>query len=260
MAEQRKHEQENIYREVHTVNKSKIGLIIGGIFLVASGIFGVYFILQMKKPVYEENKNNQNVQAMIVYDQISYDKITDSSSKIDLINIFKSETDKVEKPGSIKSIFLTQEINGVKTFLPFADLIKMMKLTASGSLVRSLSDEYMIGTYTNTEGTSSDLFFVFRSKDYNHSYAGMLDWESTILDDMFSVFHIDVSGDNKSLFVKPFSDTFVDNKDARVLYDINNKPLLYYVFAYKDYLIITSSNNAIKEIISRLVTQNTKPL
>jgi hypothetical protein len=81
-----------------------------------------------------------------------------------------------------------------------------------------------------------------------------------MLDDMFAVFEINVSGDNKYLFEKKFKDVFINNKDARVLTDNNNNPLLYYLFIDKENFVITQSEDAIKEVISRLFTKNIKPL
>jgi hypothetical protein len=55
-------------------------------------------------------------------------------------------------------------------------------------------------------------------------------------------------------------DIIINNKDARVLLNEDGKPILYYMFVDKNNLIITDSIDAIKEIVSRLMLKNIKPL
>ena len=134
------------------------------------------------------------------------------------------------------------------------------------SLQRSLTGRYMLGTYTSTEidaQTNTNkpyLFLILQTKDYNNAYAGMLAWEGTLLDDMFPIFGIDMSGDNKQLLGKPFKDILIDNKDARILADKDGNGLLYYILPDKENIVITNSEEAIKEIKSRLITKKIKPL
>ena len=118
----------------------------------------------------------------------------------------------------------------------------------------------MVGTYTPAAENKSHLFLMFEIKDYNQSYAGMLAWERTLLNDMFPFFKIDVSGDSSNLLNTPWKDTIINNKDVRVLYDKNSNSLLYYIFIDKSNFLITDNEDTIKEIISRLLTKNTKPL
>jgi hypothetical protein len=128
------------------------------------------------------------------------------------------------------------------------------------SLVRSLEDSYMIGTYLPRGEEKAHLFIMFQTKDYNIAYASMLSWEGTLLDDVFAMFGIDVSGDKKELFDEPWKDIIINNKDARVLSNKDGVPVLYYLFLDKSYFMITDNLDTIKEVSSRMITKNIKPL
>lgn len=272
MAEKNKREQEVVNQEVKVTNRSKVFLTVGGIVVIILAIGGAYFLFQKFQNSNVAQQTTQNVKSIISSDTNSFDSTQNVTNKIDLINLLDTERGTPGDAGSIKAIFLTKQIDGKPALLPLKDFVSLLGLTAPESLIRSLSDQYMVGTYTKNKEVvvdaetgkdttnKSSLFFIFQTKDYNNAYAGMLGWENTMLDDMFAVFHIDVSGDNSSLFEKPFRDIVINNKDARVLYDKNSKALLYYIFIDKNTFVISDSQDSIKEIISRLLLQNIKPL
>ncbi|HUC88850.1 MAG TPA: hypothetical protein VMR49_02360 [Candidatus Paceibacterota bacterium] len=258
MAEQKRHEMEKVYEEEKKISTSKILMIIGGLILIVSSIAGLYFIFQKKNA---DNAVQQAIikpNALISYDDQSYIDVTNVSSGANLVNLIKSEAAKPEKQGAIKSLFLTANANGSTALIKLRDFLSLMGVTASSSLIDSFSDRYMIGTYTPAD--KPHLFLLFEIKDYNQAYAGMLAWERSLLSDMFLLFQIDISGSNSGLLNASWKDIIINNKDARVLYDQNNNPLLYYIFIDKNNFVIADSQDTIKEIISRLLTQNTKPL
>lgn len=260
MAEQKRHEMEKVYEEEKKISTSKILLIIGGLVLIISSIIGLYFLFQKKNT---DNIAQQIIGAtvtLISYDDQSYIDTTNISASINLINAIKLEMSKSEKQGAVKSFFFTRNTNGIISLIPLKDLLSLINVTASSSLINSFSDKYMVGTYTPAAENKSHLFLMFEIKDYNQSYAGMLAWERTLLNDMFPFFKIDVSGDSSNLLNTPWKDTIINNKDVRVLYDKNSNALLYYIFIDKSNFLITDNEDTIKEIISRLLTKNTKPL
>jgi len=118
-----------------------------------------------------------------------------------------------------------------------------------------------MGTYTplNTN-KKTNLFLIIKIKNYNLAYAGMLEWEKTIIYDLFTFFRINIKGDNNKLLNKPFQDVIIKNKDIRVLYNEEGIGVFFYLFSNRKTLIISDSQNAIKEIITRLLIQKTKPV
>jgi hypothetical protein len=269
LAEQNKREQENINKRASVTNKSKVFLVIGGVILIIGAIAGSYYLLQKNNTTNVQTPKT-TVESIISSDINSFISTDKATNKTDLINLLDSEKSKQEKSGSIKSIFLTKQKDGQTALLPFNEFLSLADFTAPNALIRSLSDSYMIGIYTQNDSIAdassdsnknkSNLFFIFKTKDYNNTYAGMLTWEKTMLDDMFPIFHIDVSGDNSQIFEKSFQDIIIENKDARVLYDTKGNPILFYLFTDKNNLVISDNEEAIKEVIARLITQNAKPL
>ncbi|MGM3243131.1 hypothetical protein, partial [Bacillus cereus group sp. Bc237] len=70
----------------------------------------------------------------------------------------------------------------------------------------------------------------------------------------FTLFNLPKPDD--SPLKKPCNDMVVNNKDARVLYGENREGLLYYAFVNKNNIVITSSLDALKEVITRLIIKN----
>lgn len=269
LAEKEKREREEIYKEASGTNTSKFLLVIGGIILISLSIVGLFFLFKkdiIPNPSVQSIGNNST---LISFDEEARIDTESANTEIDLAKLINLEVDKSGKPGTIKSIFLTKDTNGTQELLGIKDLMSLMNTGAPSALIRTLSDEYMIGTFTdvinpnNTDPSvrpKTHLFLIFKIKDYNQAYAAMLDWEKVMLHDMFTLFNIDVSGNRSDLFEKPWKDIVVDNKDARILYDQDGNDILYYIFVNKDTFIITNSKETIKEIDLRLLAKTTKPL
>ena len=81
---------------------------------------------------------------------------------------------------------------------------------------------------------------------------------NNILTDLAPFIGINVSSDTNYLFRKDFTDSIVENKNARVLYDNDGKPVLMYIFANDNSVIITNAQNAAHEIMLRLASGEVK--
>ncbi len=261
LAEQAKKEREALYKKAEGSNGSKVLMLLGGLILIGAAIGGAYYFANKKKIENTPVETKKNIEALISYDDQAFLDMTSATSAIDAANIIQTEVKKEGKAGQIKSLFLTHTITGKPELVGLENFISLIRITAPSSLIRSLTDEYMVGTYQGVgTGARSHLFLVFQTKDYNQSYAGMLGWERTMFDDLFTLFNIDITENRTDIFETPWKDTLINNKDARVLYDKKGTPLLYYIFFTKDAFIITDDENTIKEVGGRLLTKQIKPL
>jgi hypothetical protein len=264
LAEQAKHENEATYLKAEGTKFQKVIWVGGGIFLIALGLVGSYFVFQTKKKaqtIPATPTTQQNVSTIISYDSHAFIDATGATTNADMVSLLTPEIVKPQDSGTIKSIFLTKQTANGQQLLGMSDLIAKLQLTAPASLTRTLSDTYMVGTYEPTDtGATPHLFLILQTNDYGQAYAGMLAWEKTLFSDFFALFSVDVSGSRQDLFGMPFKDVIIENKDARILYDDANKEVLYYIFIDQNTLMITDSQDAIKEVIARLITKNTKPL
>lgn len=264
MAEQNKHEREDLYRKAEGTGLTKTLFILGGIILILCSYFVTSYVIQKNKETTSPltKTSDTNIKQAISYDSQSFVDTTQIENSDDFINLIKPEINKIGKPDSISSIFLTNVIAGKNKILPLENFSSLMNLTIPSSLLRSLSDSYMVGVYTKqvlASGEKPSLFLMFDVKDYNIVYAGMLEWEKSIVDDLSNLFEINKSNIEDG-FKTQFKDIVINNKDARVLYDKNGNDILYYIFIDKNNLVITNKQETINKIITRLLLEKTKPL
>lgn len=266
LAEQNKHEREDLYRKIEGTPTKKIFWFIGGVILIAGAIYGSTFLFE-KKIEKEKPQIIEKVETIISYDEISDLDLVNDEDLIDKLITNKKEKSKINKIDSVKFIQIKKDSGGAKESILVSEIFSKLKFTSPSSMVRALTDSYMFGTYTkNASGSTGigdslpKLFMIFQNKDYGYSYAGMLEWEKTIASDMYDIFELNTNDDKTKVNERKWRDIIINNKDARVLFNENNKPILYYVFATKDDLIITDSSEAIVEIIARLAIKNMKPL
>jgi hypothetical protein len=265
LAEQKKREGAEIIEKSQGTGLTKALWIGGGVLLVALGVGAYYYIVSQKTSGTVTNTvNPQMVQplvALVPYDQKVDLDVTNAAEGADVINLITQEISNPTQAHGLRAITLNTNTQNLTTPVTAKEFVRRIELTMPTSLVISLADSYMIGTYL-PQGIDArpHLFLMFQTKDYNTAYASLLTWENTILDDVFTLFNIHISGENKELLGKPWKDVVINNKDARALYDKQGTPVLYYLFLNKDYFIITDDIDTIREVNTRLITKNIKPL
>jgi hypothetical protein len=254
LAEKEKRERQGTYIEKEETNKSKIFLITGAVILIMGAFFIFYFLSQNKEG--EVVVIKKDIETFISYDSKSIIDVTNVTDGRELSSTI--EKDNEIDFGLIKAIFLNKKTDGVITELSSEDFISIIGTSMPESLIRSLSKNYLLGKYSEAVGLNEikkiNTFLILETKDYNQTYASMLEWEPNMLKDLFTLFNLETS--DKSIFEKSWSDLIIDNKDARVLSNINNENILYYIFINKNYLIVTDNIKAIKEISDRLNIKN----
>jgi hypothetical protein len=258
MAEKEKRDMEAEYKKAKGTNFSKILLLIGGVVLIIVAIFVASYIIQKKKvvPIPPASK----IETFLPYDSESDIDVTKATNINNLSGIIKNGEE--TKPGMIEAFFLMKKVDDVSLTFTSKDFLSLIQTTMPGALIRSLTDKYLLGKYSNGNAVNvndkSAMFLIFETTDYNQTYASMLEWEGTMLSDLFILFNIPKP--NNSLIGKPWNDIVVSNQDARVLYGENGEGILYYAFVNKNNFIITSSQEALKEVITRILIKNDKVL
>lgn len=262
LAEKEKKDKEKVLEQAEGTKTSKTLFVFGGIILIIGAIVGSYFLFQKKKELTTPVPLVSNLDTFISYDSNLYLDVTNATSVSDLSEILKKE--QTTNSGLIKALFLTKKVNNVPQLLTSQNFLSLIKSSAPGTLIRTLSDKYLLGKYTSPNSISNKdktfVFLIFQTTNYNQTYASMLEWEKTMLKDLFPIFNLNLPDMNNSIFEKPWQDIIINNRDARVLYGENNEAILYYVFVNKNNLIISNNIEAMKEIISRIIIKNAKPL
>ncbi|MBA3789469.1 hypothetical protein H0X32_03745 [Patescibacteria group bacterium] len=144
-------------------------------------------------------------------------------------------------------------------------LITALDFPAPNILLRNIDPSSTVGIVH--AGSETRTFFILKVISYERTFAGMLDWEPTIANDLsllypaypsVSVISTSTSASSSPIFLPPpasagqFVDEIVDNHDARVLRDTAGNSLIIYGYADKQTLIIARDEAAFTLLVGRL--------
>lgn len=88
---------------------------------------------------------------------------------------------------------------------------------------------------------------IFKIRDYDSAFAGIIKWERYIAADLQGLF-LSSNLNNTNNF---FEDKVVQNHDTRILNDKDGNSVLIYSFINRNYLVITTNEEPLKEIFRR---------
>jgi hypothetical protein len=137
-----------------------------------------------------------------------------------------------------------------------------------------VSPESTVGIINDS--TQTTVFFVLRADSYERTFAGMLAWEPTMLQDLGTFYSLYPASQSvtsgtasstsasstpivSSYSEQPqstgqFVDEVVDNHDARALKDTAGNTLIVYGYSDKQTLIIARDESAFTQILGRLTS------
>ncbi len=153
--------------------------------------------------------------------------------------------------GNIYTIVPTNSATST-VFAPIAQVFRMTKMP--DRLKRSLSDTYMIGTYTYDANSP---FIIVKNTFFQNAFSGMLDWEKTMRADLLPLIQVAHPDETATATSTTFADTVVSNVDTRALKNDAGDPILLYAFADKDTIVIATNTSALKYILDRLLSVRT---
>lgn len=198
--------------------------------------------------------------------------------------------------GNIRSIVLVETLETVTNqgivreqhTLDTADFINILSARTPSTLIRAISDEFLIGSF-QTLG-KSEPFILLRAKDFQSAFAGMIQWESFMAQDFKKLFrNLSLPDDsitkevvnrrtsssdalpgesgiisevenktgqkNISKIFGPnaFSDRVISNRDTRVIIDNQGRVRILYTFI-GDHILIAQEEAVVAEVAARLRT------
>lgn len=245
MAEHKK--RENELENASPESKKNLFFIIGALACLVLGIAGFLYFFAQQIP--DSVQINQTVNSTSLIFAESVRKMDVSSlSKEQLESALQQEIKTAQiRLDTVENVYMINGATG--PVLQTAQFFSQLKTSAPDALLRSLQPSFMFGIY-NFDTTQPFLILKTTSRDI--AFAGMLEWESKLFDDMYGIFNIDVSGDKKILFEKKFQDALIKNRDARVLKDDNGAIVLFYVFTDDNTIVITKDPKTLEEVTNRL--------
>jgi hypothetical protein len=152
-------------------------------------------------------------------------------------------------------------------------LIAALGLPAPDILLRNVAPESTAGSVR--AGGEARPFFIFKVTSYERTFAGMLEWERNVGNDLAILYPshpLSALPDSASTTLATttpaqaefaeraagFRDEVVANHDARVLYDSRGNSVLLYGYADKETLVIARNRAAFAELLRRLATSGTR--
>ncbi|MDQ5949371.1 MAG: hypothetical protein QG589_497 [Patescibacteria group bacterium] len=226
--------------------KNKIFGFVGITLLTLSLLIigGVYYTISEQNKKVDVSKQT----TLITFSQqieVPVDNLTHES----FAQAIREKTKNFAQPvNSILYLSLTKNSTSTP---PIGEIISLIDPQTPGILARSLDSKYMIGIYSfNT----NEPFIILTTKNYPQTYAGMLDWEQSMIRNLGGIFNFSLYASTTPL---AFQDEEIRNKDVRILKNENQKTVLLYSFLNRNTFIITSNEAIFNAILGKFMTSQT---
>ena len=248
-------ERENEKKNLSPQSKKNQLFLFISIFLLLFALFALVYLFFLR-----DNNVLVNTQfvPIVFNDQSTFLEVSglkkDEIAQTILNEISKAKT----KVGGMEGIYLTEnkQIVGLRRFIA---------LTSShlipGDNKLFVSDNFQMGAVisgTKANLSTGDFFILMKVRSTSDIFDGMRAWENNLLNDLHGFIGVKLSSNTNYLFQKDFTDGLVENKNARILYDKDNNPVLMYIYADNNSVIVTSSQSAAHEIMLRLASNQTQ--
>jgi hypothetical protein len=225
-----------------------IKIIIGalaGILLMLAGA-GAYLLFFKSQPTTVQENTLRAPQPLIFAD---YEKVFNySGDKQKLIDTIQSSLTIPLLSGEFTYIPIKVTGAGSEYFAGPKDLFNFAGADTPSELLLQISEPSTFG-YVDAFG-QNEIVMIFKINDYDRSFASLLSWENSMAKGLESLLPRTTSlniGDSK------FKDITVKNHDARILTNLENKPVLAYTIFNRKLVIITSSKLALEIILGKLI-------
>ncbi len=165
-------------------NTKKILIALTSLILIGLGVGGgYYFYLMSPLAITSTAKPQTPVITSLVPADSHVSLPIDNLTPINIINTVRAEMAKIQPNNTIKEIVPIQTNNAQKFRLNSTDMINTMDINAPDILKRSLSNDWMLGVYADNQGAKT-VFIVADIDYFQNAFAGMLQWESVMPDDL----------------------------------------------------------------------------
>jgi len=252
--EEREIEKQNISPEA---TRNKIFAAVGSILLLCSvALVGFFFIIHKADTVPVQTPFT----SMIFNDATGFIEVADLD-KDQIIQSIRTEIGTKDlKVNGLEGIYLTLNNNTVG-LRKFNELIKGNFAIVNNDFV---DDNFLIGFMNGyipgSTDTSRDAFILLQMRSFTDIFPDMRIWEDKMFNDLHGLFDIGLAPETAYLLTKDFDNGIVQNKNARILHRVdskgNNRIVLMYVFVDDTHVVITRSEEVVREIITRLLGNN----
>lgn len=155
--------------------------------------------------------------------------------------------DITERTGSFKRLVIKiKTADGKSRLMSASDLYDTLSIRPPAQLRDSVSGSLFVYVYYSGAGPRAVL--IAPSKNTSRTFAGMVDWENAMQRDLEILF----LGKSVNPVIAPFIDKTFKNIDYRYINIASELGIGYFIFTARDYLVVTTSEEALQLVINRL--------
>lgn len=286
MAEQQRRQVEQTQiEEASPASKTNLPKIILAIVFVALGITaagGGYYYYTINKFVEPEQITVLTSNNFIDVDNVKNINKTGKTNRevVGEIRNIIIASDSEMKEDSIEQIKISKTVTTVnngreisnEVEISTEEFLNILEAREPDALTRSLDKKFLLGIHKTKDGIEP--FILFKSNDYEISYAKMLEWEYILISDIKDIFFKNLGSSQAFLKYeedleistttnnnltpqyddRDFKDLILANKDTRSISSEDGKLLFFYSFINRDHLIFTTNSETLTLLINRLNT------
>lgn len=241
-------------QEKSPTSQKNLPLIFLSLLFLFSTVGMVYYIYFHINPVDQTLSDLKTTPLIFVEKnkEIAIDGKNGEALKDEVAKLLHGEDMKVDV---IEYLFFTETLNLTtekgtvpqKNLIPSDRFFETLGVKMPPMLLRSLRPDFMLGLHSFNKNQP---FLILKTDYYDNAFAGMLEWESKLAENLLPVFG---RGDRVSeLSQRKWDDTVIKNKDTRVLRNFDGSIALVYAFKDQRTLIITTSEDTLLEVSGRL--------
>jgi hypothetical protein len=186
---------------------------------------------------------------LIFTDKSQYKEISGlTKDQIAATLLNEKNTTELKREG-IEGLYFTK----IKKVVGFKDFIPTIEANLTPDQIKYIDNNFLIGIFNpNTEVEKKSLFILLKIRSLADVFPTMRSWERKMFNDLHQFFGVDLNPDTNYLLTKDWQDGIIQNKNARVLRDKDDNVVLMYVFVNDNSLVISDSEDTVKEVMLRL--------
>lgn len=239
-AEAKKREGSAIQNGEEPFNKKIIIISIIAVTVLFLGT--VVFFIFRQKPA-DDNVEIVSLKPIIISDS-QKEVILKESAEENVREIKKVLNEKTDQNTLLYLPIYRQE-GEKKTLVEPEDFLKAIGSNIPLKFSEALDDKFMLGKICPLKCWP---ILVFKINYYQDAFAGMIEWEKWIADNLSEIFSLS-SPENIST---SFKDKEIQNHDVRILSGQDDAIILAYSFFSRNYLVMTVSEEPLQEVFRRL--------
>ncbi|MEW5907906.1 MAG: hypothetical protein AB1643_01870 [Patescibacteria group bacterium] len=207
------------------------------LFIIAGIIITVFLVMKLQKT------EQGPAQTLLPKPYIS----ADIEEEVTLDSL-KEKINKTLSKNYLLYLAVVKQSEDKKELVATRELFDYFKINPPFGLTDSLEDKFSFVVFKIDKNFPT---LIFKTKSFDYTFGAMIKWEESLAQDIFKIFDLKEE--------KPLNFSFIDkeieSRDVRILYDYSGTPVIVYTFVNRKYLIISSSEDALKEIFTRFSQQ-----